>query len=122
MLEFYISQAVFKINLPSFLDTDKGIGNSSKDHRNQPIVAKAIGDQIRSGERGIIGVMIESNLCEGNQKVPPEGPSALKKGVSITDACIDWDTTVTVLEDLAEAVKQRRTAQNKEANMTNGNH
>jgi 3-deoxy-7-phosphoheptulonate synthase len=52
--------------------------------------------------------MIESNINEGNQKVPAEGPSALKKGVSITDACIDWDTTVAVLEDLAAAVQERR--------------
>lgn len=56
----------------------------------------------------ITGVMIESNIHEGNQKVPPEGPSGLKKGVSITDACIDWDTTVTVLEDLASAIRERR--------------
>jgi 3-deoxy-7-phosphoheptulonate synthase len=52
--------------------------------------------------------MIESNIHEGNQKVPKEGPSGLKYGVSITDACIDWETTVTVLRDLAAAVKQRR--------------
>ena len=52
--------------------------------------------------------MIESNLHEGSQKVPAEGPSGLVRGVSITDACIDWDTTVTVLEGLAEAIRQRR--------------
>lgn len=52
--------------------------------------------------------MIESNINEGTQKVPAEGPSALKKGVSITDACIDWDSTVSVLEDLAAAVRERR--------------
>lgn len=52
--------------------------------------------------------MIESNINEGNQKVPAEGPSALKKGVSITDACIDWDSTVAVLEDLSNAVAERR--------------
>jgi 3-deoxy-7-phosphoheptulonate synthase len=52
--------------------------------------------------------MIESNINEGNQKVPAEGPAALKKGVSITDACIDWESTVTVLEDLASAVRDRR--------------
>lgn len=52
--------------------------------------------------------MIESNINEGNQKVPAEGPSGLKKGVSITDACIDWDSTVAVLEDLADAVRARR--------------
>src|SRR4051794_19544418 len=84
------------------------IGNSNKNHRNQPLVAKTIGDQIRAGEEGIIGVMIESNINEGNQKVPPEGPAGLKKGVSITDACIDWNTTIQVLKDLADAVKARR--------------
>ena len=52
--------------------------------------------------------MIESNINEGNQKVPPEGPSGLKKGVSITDACIDWDSTVDTLENLAAAVAERR--------------
>jgi len=52
--------------------------------------------------------MIESNIYEGNQKVPAEGPAGLKKGVSITDACIDWDATVAVLEDLASAVRDRR--------------
>ncbi|KAK8097807.1 phospho-2-dehydro-3-deoxyheptonate aldolase [Apiospora kogelbergensis] len=83
-------------------------GNSNKDHRNQPKVAKVIGDQLREGEKSIIGVMIESNINEGTQKVPAEGPSGLKKGVSITDACIDWDSTVTVLEDLADAVRTRR--------------
>lgn len=84
------------------------LGNSNKDHRNQPKVAKVIGDQLREGEKAIIGVMIESNINEGNQKVPAEGPSGLKKGVSITDACIDWDSTVAVLEDLAAAVRERR--------------
>ena len=52
--------------------------------------------------------MIESNIHEGNQKVPKEGPAGLKRGVSITDACIDWENTITVLEDLAAAVRARR--------------
>lgn len=85
-------------------------GNSNKDHRNQPKVAKEVGEQLREGQDTIIGVMIESNLGEGNQKVPPEGPSSLRRGVSITDACIDWETTVDVLEDLADAVRGRRAA------------
>jgi len=92
-------------------------GNSNKDHRNQPKVAAAVADQLREGETAIIGVMIESNINEGNQKVPPEGPAALKKGVSITDACINWDATVTVLEELAAAVRERR----KRHGLTNGN-
>jgi 3-deoxy-7-phosphoheptulonate synthase len=60
--------------------------------------------------------MIESNIHEGNQKVPAEGPAGLKKGVSITDACIDWESTVTVLEDLAAAVKERRVKNGKAVN------
>jgi 3-deoxy-7-phosphoheptulonate synthase len=55
-------------------------------------------------------VMIESNIGAGNQKVPAEGPAGLKKGVSITDACIEWDMTVDVLEELAAAVKGIREA------------
>ncbi|KAK5135261.1 Phospho-2-dehydro-3-deoxyheptonate aldolase amt16 [Meristemomyces frigidus] len=101
-------------------------GNSQKDHRNQPKVAQTIGDQLRDGQDGIIGVMIESHLHEGNQKVPAEGPAGLKKGVSITDACIDWDTTVDVLEQLAEAVRARRQARGGKtsgsSNGANGSH
>ena len=52
--------------------------------------------------------MVESNIAEGNQKVPADGPSGLKRGVSITDACINWEDTITVLEDLAAAVRTRR--------------
>ncbi|PNP44598.1 hypothetical protein TGAMA5MH_03730 [Trichoderma gamsii] len=83
-------------------------GNSQKDHNNQPKVAKVIADQVREGERAIVGVMIESNIGAGNQKVPSEGPASLKRGVSITDACIDWEHTITVLEDLASSVRARR--------------
>lgn len=64
--------------------------------------------------------MIESHLHEGNQKVPAEGPAGLKRGVSITDACIDWDTTVEVLEQLAEAVRVRRTVTKKNGGAANG--
>lgn len=72
--------------------------------------------------------MIESNIHEGNQKPPPPnggGLSAIKRGVSITDACIDWDTTVDVLEQLADAVRTRRQVKSsKGANgsATNGVH
>lgn len=91
-------------------------GNSLKNHKNQPKVAQVIGDQLRAGEDGIVGVMIESNLNEGAQKVPAEGPAGLKKGVSITDACVDWDTTVETLEQLADAVRVRRQAKAKAVN------
>lgn len=64
--------------------------------------------------------MIESNIHEGNQKVPAEGPSALKKGVSITDACINWESTVDVLNMLAESVRARRSLKQSQSNGTNG--
>lgn len=56
----------------------------------------------------ILGVMIESNLQEGRQDIPSSGPAGLKYGVSVTDACIDWDSTVKVLDRLREGVRGRR--------------
>ena len=94
-------------------------GNSKKNYLNQPVVAADIASQLRDGEDAIVGVMLESNIFEGNQKVPPEGPAALHRGVSITDACINWETTVNVLEDLADAVRVRRAT--KAANLKKGN-
>ena len=95
-------------------------GNSNKDHRNQPKVAQTIGDQIREGETAIVAVMIESNINEGGQKVPAEGPAGLKKGVSITDACIGWESTVELLEQLADAVRTRRQLLASSGTGTNG--
>merc|ERR1711977_623486 len=83
-------------------------GNSQKNHKNQPKVAQVIGDQLREGQDKIVGVMLESHLNEGAQKNPAQGLASLEKGVSITDACINWDTTVEVLEQLADAVRTRR--------------
>lgn len=90
------------------LMVDCSHGNSEKNHANQPKVAHVLAEQIRGGEDAIAGVMIESNIHEGNQKVPKEGKAGLKYGVSITDACINWETTETVLEELASAVAKRR--------------
>lgn len=107
-----------------FLTFSCTTGNSQKDHRNQPKVAQTIGDQLREGQDAIVGVMIESNINEGNQKPPPPeagGLQALKGGVSITDACINWDTTIEVLEQLADAVRVRRQVKAKKTNgVTNG--
>ena len=75
---------------------------------NQPKVLADICEQLAAGERHITGVMVESHINAGRQDVPPEGPAALKHGVSITDACVDWDTTVKMLDELNEAVGKRR--------------
>lgn len=93
-------------------------GNSSKNHRNQPKVISDISQQIRAGNRSIVGVMAESNICEGRQDVPAEGPSGLKHGVSITDACVDFESTVNMLNELNDAVLFRRS----QSSQSNGIH
>jgi 3-deoxy-7-phosphoheptulonate synthase len=65
-------------------------------------VLSNIAEQLAAGERNITGVMIESHIHAGRQDVPADGPSALKWGVSITDACVDWETTVKMLTELDE--------------------
>ena len=82
-------------------------GNSQKNHNNQPKVLKVIEEQLRQGEDAIMGVMVESNLREGNQKATKR-LEGCEKGVSITDACIDFETTAASLRSLAQAVKDRR--------------
>ena len=85
---------------------DTSHANSSKKPENQPLVAADIARQVSGGEQRIIGVMIESNLVAGRQDVVPGKP--LTYGQSITDGCIDWETTVSTLNVLAEAVAARR--------------
>ncbi|HEY0920269.1 3-deoxy-7-phosphoheptulonate synthase, partial [Devosia sp.] len=87
---------------------DASHANSSKQPENQPLVAEAIAAQMEAGDRRIIGVMIESNLVAGRQDLVPGRP--LTYGQSITDGCIDWETSVAVLDRLAAAVAGRRRA------------
>ncbi|KAI8137643.1 3-deoxy-7-phosphoheptulonate synthase [Fennellomyces sp. T-0311] len=100
--------ALEKAKLRPNVMIDCSHGNSNKDHNNQPLVSKNLGEQIIAGEEHIIGLMIESHLNAGKQSVPAEGPANLKYGVSITDACVNFDTTVSMLEELAQAIKTRR--------------
>jgi 3-deoxy-7-phosphoheptulonate synthase len=80
-------------------------GNSNKDYRQQPAVCRAIAEQVAAGSRALFGLMIESNLVEGNQKL---GDGPLTYGQSITDACVSWESTVPMLDELAAAVRTRR--------------
>ncbi|MDY0331346.1 MAG: 3-deoxy-7-phosphoheptulonate synthase [Thiomonas sp.] len=82
--------------------------NSTKQPRKQIEVAASIAQRIAAGERRIVGVMVESHLCEGRQDLKPGQPLAY--GVSITDACLGWDDTVPLLRGLADAVRSRRAA------------
>ncbi|KAJ3199123.1 3-deoxy-7-phosphoheptulonate synthase, partial [Entophlyctis luteolus] len=92
------------------LMVDASHGNSNKNHRNQMNVVKEVARQISNGSTSIFGVMVESNINEGNQKVPAGGVKDLKYGVSITDACVNWETTVEMLDILSAAVVTRRAA------------
>jgi 3-deoxy-7-phosphoheptulonate synthase len=92
--------------LPERLIVDASHGNSERDHLRQPVVASEIAAQVAAGERGIAGVMIESFLVAGRQELTD--PKRLVYGQSITDACIGWDETVTVLQGLASAARERR--------------
>lgn len=92
------------INKPLMIDCSHG--NSSKDHNKQPLVANDIAEQIASGSKSIFGVMIESFLVEGNQKVV-DGKAEVY-GQSITDACVNFETSEQMLDRLAQAVRARR--------------
>ncbi|MDZ7278615.1 3-deoxy-7-phosphoheptulonate synthase [Pantoea eucrina] len=92
-------------SLPEQLIIDFSHANCLKQHLRQRDVAEDVAAQIRAGSPAIVGVMIESFLQEGNQKVTPGEP--LRYGQSITDPCLGWAHSVEVLETLAAAVDSR---------------
>ncbi len=87
------------------LVVDASHGNSGKDHVRQAEVVRELAARLAAGEQGITGLMMESFLVAGAQKPAPSG---LTYGQSVTDACMDWDTTATLLGELAAAVRERR--------------
>jgi 3-deoxy-7-phosphoheptulonate synthase len=95
-----------KADLREQVMVDCSHANSSKQHAKQIEVAADVARQIAGGERRVIGLMVESHLEEGRQDLKPGVP--LKRGVSITDACIGWAQTEPVLATLADAVRARR--------------
>jgi 3-deoxy-7-phosphoheptulonate synthase len=96
--------------LPGTLMVDCSHANSSKQHQRQIDVAADIASQISNGSRSIFGVMVESHINGGAQKFTPgvDALSGLEYGKSITDACINWEDSVAVLETLSNAVTARR--------------
>lgn len=96
--------------LPPTVMVDCSHANSSKEYLRQLEVAQDLASQVATGSRSIFGVMVESHLNAGAQKFTPgrNEPSALTYGQSITDACLGWEASVSVLETLAAAVKERR--------------
>ncbi|MBT3724065.1 MAG: 3-deoxy-7-phosphoheptulonate synthase, partial [Gammaproteobacteria bacterium] len=98
-------------NVNNALMVDCSHSNSNKDFTRQPLVACDVVSQIQEGNQSIIGIMLESHLNEGNQpsSMPVED---MKYGISITDACINWETTEDLLRKLADKLgdklKQRK--------------
>jgi 3-deoxy-7-phosphoheptulonate synthase len=99
-------QAVAQAGMPPTVMIDASHDNSRKNHVRQAQVAREIAGQVRDGQRGIAGVMVESFLAPGRQDLTD--PGALSYGQSITDACLGWDTTADVLANFAAAVRSRR--------------
>jgi len=100
-----VGAALAGAGLPEHLIVDASHGNSGKNHENQPKVVADLCRQIAGGERRIVGVMIESHLVAGRQDLKPGEP--LVYGQSITDACVDWATSVDLLAQLASAARAR---------------
>ncbi len=97
-------QALERAGLPLNITVDCSHGNSRKDPARQGGVVQNIVRQIQHGNRSIVAFMLESNLGWGNQVIPQD-LSQLKYGISVTDACIDWDTTETLLREAREELK-----------------
>lgn len=97
--------ALEKLGLTQSIMVDCSHANSNKDHRQQRNVVNSVSQQIAAGNRSITGLMIESHLHEGNQSI--SNPDGLSYGVSITDACINWDETDSLLRQLAEQLASR---------------
>ena len=104
-------EALSDASVSSNIIIDCSHGNSNKDHNLQPLVMENCIHQIMEGNQSIKGLMLESNLHAGNQKIP-ENLQELQYGVSVTDACIDWSTTEQAIlkaqQSLAEVLPNRR--------------
>jgi 3-deoxy-7-phosphoheptulonate synthase len=104
-----VSRRMLAAGLDPRIMIDCSHANSSKDYKRQPLVCHEIAEQVASGNRDILGVMIESNLVAGAQKLKSGTPlNELVYGQSITDGCVDWSTTHAMLSELSAAVRARR--------------
>jgi 3-deoxy-7-phosphoheptulonate synthase len=99
-------QALKKAGLPANLVVDCSHANSYKKPELQPLVMSDVIQQIRHGNQSLVGVMIESNIVSGSQPIPND-LSELKYGCSVTDGCIAWDDTETMLRSAHKELLQR---------------
>lgn len=96
--------ALARAGLPQNIMVDCSHANSNKQPELQPLVAENVTNQILEGNRSIVGLMIESNLKAGNQSIP-DNLEDLEYGVSVTDGCIDWDTTEQCIRQMRDKLK-----------------
>ena len=96
-----------KAGLPQSIMVDCSHGNSNKEPRRQVEVAESVAAQILDGNRSIVGLMVESNLEAGSQAIPADR-SALRYGVSVTDPCLDWTSTESLLRVLDSRLRAAR--------------
>jgi len=99
-------QELARNGLAQRLMIDASHANSQKKHENQLGVAAAVAEQLAGGETRVVGMMVESHLVAGRQDLVPGTP--LVRGQSITDACLGWDDSITLLDTLAAGVRARR--------------
>ncbi len=97
-------EALEKAGIAPNIMVDCSHANSNKQPELQPLVVENVGNQVLEGNRSIVGLMIESNLKAGNQAIP-ENLDDLEYGVSVTDGCIDWETTESCLRELRDKLK-----------------
>jgi 3-deoxy-7-phosphoheptulonate synthase len=97
-------QALNKAKLPANIVVDCSHANSYKKPELQPLVMADVVNQVRLGNKSLLGVMIESNIVAGNQSIPAD-LAQLKYGCSVTDACIDWEATETMIRDAATLLR-----------------
>ncbi|WP_300455568.1 3-deoxy-7-phosphoheptulonate synthase [Accumulibacter sp.] len=98
-------QALRKAGLPTNIVVDCSHANSYKKHELQPLVMADVVNQVRLGNRSLVGMMIESNILAGNQAIP-EDLTQLKYGCSVTDACVDWPTTEKMILDATALLRE----------------
>lgn len=97
-------KALTKAKLPTNIVIDCSHSNSWKNPEYQPLVMRDVTHQIREGNRSIVGLMIESNIEAGNQPIPAD-LSQLRYGCSVTDACVDWATTETMIREMRDTLR-----------------
>ncbi len=106
-------EALEKAGLATNIMVDCSHANSNKQPELQPLVVENVGNQVLEGNNSIVGLMIESNINAGNQSIP-ENLEDLEYGVSVTDGCIDWETTEASLRQLHNSVREQlKTRQGK---------